>query len=142
MKTPLHIVIFKVYQAQRKQLRKDMQEYGLYPGQPKVLRWIAAHENCKLKEIADACDIACATASKMIDGLVANEMLMRKVDSDNKRALQMAITQKGSRSLAAWNKHCQDVENVAFQGFHAQEKAALLSYLERMYNNLSGKTIE
>ncbi len=142
MKTPFHIVIFKSDQALRKQLGKDMKEYGLFPGQPKVLRWIISHENCKLKDIADACDIECATASKIIDGLAANDMVKRQVDANNKRALRIQITPKGERSLMAWNTHCFDVEKIALQGFSKQERDTFLSYLERMYQNVSGKTIE
>ena len=46
-----------------------MDEYHLSPGQPKVLRYLNAHQDCKLKDIADECDIESATVSKMIDNL-------------------------------------------------------------------------
>lgn len=66
MNTSFHTMVFKVFHAQRKRIRNNMDEYGLYPGQPKVLRFLQTHKNCKLKEIAEECDIESATASKIL----------------------------------------------------------------------------
>ena len=99
MDTQLHILLFKVFHIHRKQMRSDMHNYGLYPGQPKVLRYINAHKDSKLSEIAKECDIECATASKILDSLTENEMVERHIDPKNKRALQVNITKKGQKAL-------------------------------------------
>ena len=57
MKTAFHFMMFKTFHAQRNRIRQNMQEFGLSPGQPKVLRYVAANRNCMLKEIAAACDV-------------------------------------------------------------------------------------
>ncbi len=142
MKTPLHIMLYKVYQIQHKRLRSEMAQYGLYPGQPKVLRYINTHENCKLKDIAKEYDIECATASKLLDGLADNRMLERTIDQNNKRALQIRITAKGQEALSQWEKHCEAMEQMALQGFEEAEIECLKQALKRIYENLSNKVME
>lgn len=65
MKTPLYILLFKVFHAQRNKTRANMNEYDLAPGQPKVLRYISSHSECKLKDIAIECDVEPPTVSKI-----------------------------------------------------------------------------
>lgn len=142
MKTPFHTVLFKTFHAQRKRIRTNMDEYGLYPGQPKVLRFLQAHENCKLKEIAEECDIECATASKILSSLEENGMLVRNIDQQNKRALQVRITEKGQKSFAKWEAHCKEIEALSLQDFTQTEKEQFIAYLARMYHNLTGRELE
>lgn len=142
MKTPFHFLLFKTFHAQRNHIRTDMDTYGLSPGQPKVLRYIATHKNCKLKDIAQECDVEPATVSKLLNDLEDLGMLTRKIDPKNKRAYQLCITEKGSIALTKWNLHCDEVEELSLKGFDEQEKEQFKSYLSRMYHNLSGKNIE
>lgn len=136
------MLVFKVFHAQRKQIRTNMDDYGLFPGQPKVLRYVSIHEDCKLKDIAEECDIECATASKILTGLEDSGMLTRCVDQTNKRALKVRITKRGKHALALWNTHCAQVEQKALTGFSEEERNQFKSYLCRMYENLSDKQID
>lgn len=52
MKTPFYLMLFKTQHAQSKKNRETMDEYHLSPGQPKVLRYLNVHQDCKLKDIA------------------------------------------------------------------------------------------
>lgn len=139
MDTPLHILLFKVFQLQRKRMRSDMSRYGLYPGQPKVLRYINTHENSKLSDIAKECDIECATASKILEGLKENNMLIRDIDPMNKRALKINITDKGKKALCLWEKHCEEIEKIALQDFTKEEILRLKQDMLHIYENLSNK---
>lgn len=142
MKTQFHFLVFKVFHAQRNKIRQNMDAYGLHPGQPKVLRYISAHSDCKLKDIAQECDVECATVSKLLHHLEDMGMLTRNVDQKNKRALQLNITEKGQQALTRWNAHCNEVEKLSLSGFTKEEREQFEAYLCRMYHNLSGRTIE
>ncbi|MCI8851709.1 MAG: MarR family transcriptional regulator [Erysipelotrichaceae bacterium] len=137
MNTPLHILLFKVFHLQRKKMRSDMKRYGLFPGQPKVLRYINVHENCKLSDIARECDIECATASKLLEGLAESGMLERSINTMNKRALQINITDKGKHALSLWELHCKEIEKIAMQDFTEAEIERFKQDIQRIYNNLS-----
>ena len=131
MKLPFHMMMFKTYHAQRNTIRQDMQSYGLSPGQPKVLRYLYAHKDCMLKDIAYNCDVESATVSKILNNLEENKMLTRTVMKDNKRALSLRITKKGEEALALWTTH-----------FSEEEKEQFKQYLSRMYQNLTNRSLE
>lgn len=141
METPLHTLLFKTFHAQRQKNRANMNAFQLSPGQPKVLRYLQSHENCKLKDIAKECDVECATVSKMLDNLEEKGMIIRNINPQNKRAYQVNLTDKGRRALQKWEEHCMEVEQISLQGFTPEEKEQFQNYLSRMYTNLTGKKI-
>ena len=142
MKTPFYLMVFKTFHAQRNQIRKDMESYELSPGQPKVLRYVLGNENCMLKDIAEACDVECATVSRILTSLEEKEMLIRTIDAKNKRALKLCITEKGKHALQEWNAHCKEVEALSLKGFSEEEQEQFKQFLNRMYHNLSNKTLD
>ncbi|WP_071442190.1 MarR family winged helix-turn-helix transcriptional regulator [Traorella massiliensis] len=141
MRLPFYMLMFKVFHAQRNRMRKDMLQFQLAPGQPKVLRYISAHSECMLKEIAEECDVSAATVSKILNSLEEKKMLHRRIDPENKRAYQLRITEKGQQALDLWNEHCIKVDNISLKGFSDEEKKLFWDFLERMYENLTGKDI-
>ncbi len=141
MEIPLHTLLFKAFHAQRQKNRANMDVFQLSPGQPKVLRYIQSHENCKLKDIAKECDVECATVSKMLDNLEEKGMVIRNINPQNKRAYQINLTDVGRDALQKWEAHCMEVEDISLQGFSLEEKKQFQSYLSRMYTNLTGKKI-
>ena len=75
MTTNFYQMMFKAFHAQRNRIRQNMKEMGLSPGQPKVLRYLAGHEECMLKDIAEACDVENATISRILNNLEEQEMI-------------------------------------------------------------------
>lgn len=141
MKTPFYMLVFKAFHAQRQKNRMNMNAFRLSPGQPKVLRYIQNHKDCKLKDIAKECDVECATVSKMLDNLEEKGMIIRNINPQNKRAYQVNLTDKGRSALQKWEEHCMEVEQISLQGFTPEEKEQFQNYLSRMYTNLTGKKI-
>lgn len=138
----LYIKLFKVFHAQRNKNRVEMNQYDLSPGQPKTMRYIDENPCCKLKDIAHACDIEPATASKMLSCLTKKGFIDKCVNPDNKRSCQFSLTEKGKYILEKWNEHCLEIENEALRDFDDDERQQLEEYLERMYKNLTGKSLE
>ena len=141
MKTPFYMLVFKAFHAQRQKNRMNMNAFRLSPGQPKVLRYIQNHKDCKLKDIAKECDIESATVSKMLDNLEEKGMIIRNINPQNKRAYQVNLMDKGRSALQQWEEHCMEVEQISLQDFTPEEKEQFQNYLSRMYTNLTGKKI-
>ena len=57
MKVSFYMLLYRAFHAQRKCLRPFMAELGLAPGQPKVLLYLAGHDGCMQKDVAEHCDI-------------------------------------------------------------------------------------
>ena len=141
MKTPFYMLVFKAFHAQRQKNRMNMNAFRLSPGQPKVLRYIQNHKDCKLKDIAKECDVESATVSKILDNLEEKGMITKAINPQNKRAYQLNLTIEGQKALEKWDEHCLEIEQISLKGFSEEEKQQFQDYLSRMYTNLTGKEI-
>ena len=82
--------------------RKGMKE--LSPGQPKILRYVATHQNCMLKDIASSCDVECATVSKILNALEEKEFLEKEISKNNKEHY-VFVSQKKEKKLYSIGIH-------------------------------------
>lgn len=142
MSVTLHLALYKAFHAQKNSLRPGMAKMGLSPGQPKVLRYLAVHENCMQKEIAEALDIEPATVSRLLTNMEQNGLAVRALPAERRRAESVCITEEGRSALARLETLCHSVEEQAMQGFTEEERRQAIGILCRMYRNLTGKTVE
>ena len=139
MKVSFYMLLYRAFPAQRKCLRPFMAELGLAPGQPKVLLYLAGHDGCMQKDVAEHCDIEPATTSRVLDTLEKNGFIVRKTMEGNRRAGSILITEKGREVVEKWVGHCHEVEASMLTGFTEEETAQFGDFLSRAYKNMSGK---
>ena len=139
---PLYLSMFKTFHALRNKTRVNMAEWGLSPGQPKVLRYILHHPGCMLKEIALSNDVESATVSKIVNDLEIQGMIKKEAVKQNRRAMQITITDLGREAIEKWDIHCLEIEKEAFSDFSDEEKQQFQESLGRIYHNLTGKVLK
>jgi MarR family transcriptional regulator, organic hydroperoxide resistance regulator len=142
MSISLHHAILMTCNAQKNSLRPGMVELGLSPGQPKVLRFLAAHDSCMQKEIAEALNIEPATVSRLLFNMEQNGLVVRSTPEECRRAESVSITEEGRVAFAGWEEVCHTVEGQSLQGFSEEEKLQFMKSLSWMYQNLTGKPLE
>ena len=142
MNLSLHAAINQLYHAQKNILRPQMLALGLSPGQPKLLRYLAAHNNCIQRELAENCNIEAATVSRLLDNMEKQGLVNRTLSPDNRRITLVGITPKGLHAHREWTETSKDFDGQILQGFSPAEKKDVENYVERMYENLTGRTLE
>lgn len=142
MKDLLQMALYGVYQVQRRHIRPDMAAIGLSVGQPKVLDYLMRHDGCLQKEIAQALDIEPATVSQLLVNMEQSGLIRRADPAKRKRAESVSITEKGVTAYEQWRELCLRVEGISLKGFTEEERRNFLEYLARMYQNLTGKSME
>ena len=142
MSVSLHHAVYMTNNAQKNSLRPGMVQIGLSPGQPKVLRFLSAHDSCMQKEIAEALDIEPATVSRLLANMEQNGLVARSTPAERRRAESVSITEEGRVAFARWEMVCHTVEEQSLQGFSEEEGQQFLKYLCRMYQNLTGKPLK
>ena len=83
-------------------IRKEMRNYrGFDLSVPKfrVLIFLNRHEGASLSEIAEHMGLALPSMSKMIDGLVARNMVIRQMDPGDRRRVTLAPTALGRTAM-------------------------------------------
>lgn len=136
---PFHFMLARVYHMQTNALRPKMGEVGLSPGQPKILFYLTEHNNCMQKDLAENCDVEPATISRMITNMEESGLIRRNIQKENRRAVTISITEKGQEAYRHWQDIFADVEQKELKGFTPQEQANFKDYLNRIYQNFTGK---
>ena len=122
-------------------LRPYLDELGLSVGQPKVLRCLTALGTCSQRVLADYCEVDPTATCRTLDNMERNGLLTRQPSKKDRRAGEVALTQKGQEIFQAWEKRCMMLENRMLNGFSEEEKKQLVEYLARAYRNVGGKLL-
>lgn len=99
--------------------------FGLLPGQPKVLEFVAEHEGCLQRDIARACAMDRATVTGVLGRMEAAGLITRTPRKSDRRALEVKLTE-GGRAAAARVVSCgREVDDLACAGLSAAERQEL-----------------
>lgn len=131
----LHSLLYRAFNGQRNRLRPYLGTLGLGPGQPRVLKYLAEHGESNQKDIAECYSIDPANVSRMVEALLRNGFITQAQCPENRRANNIAITEKGEEALSAWNGYCAEVESVMLEGFTEEEAELLCSFFTRIDDN-------
>ncbi len=124
------------HMAFKKNLEANLKKYGLNPGNPKVMLYIADHEGCRQKDLAQAFCTESCTLSSVLSNMEENGFIIRKRDEGDKRSYTIYMTAKGRRVLEPVRKQFERSIATALSGFTPKEAALLHDYLETVANNL------
>lgn len=136
MKPTFHLLIYRVFHAQRNYLRPQLGEIGLEVGQPKLLAYLSEHMPCRQREFADYFEIDGAAVSRMIDTLEKGGFVTRTTDAESRRSNLIELTEKGRMAHQQWVAHCASLEQQMLYDFDESEREQFAAYLARAYQNL------
>jgi DNA-binding MarR family transcriptional regulator len=90
--------------AVARQLREKSAEtlapWGITPAHLRALRTLARHGTMRLSELSDRLQIAPRTATEVVDALQARDLVRRRADPADRRAILVEVTQRGTGMLA------------------------------------------
>ena len=90
--------------AVARQLREKSAEtlapWDITPAHLRALRVLARHETMRLSELSDHLQIAPRTATEVVDALQARDLVRRRADPADRRAILVEVTERGAGMLA------------------------------------------
>ncbi len=131
-----HMLIYRLFHAQRAYLRPRITGLGMGPGQPKLAVYVALHGAATQREIADFFEMDPATACRMLEALEREGFVSSRAGAD-RRKKEYVATPRGRQVAAAWDACCDEQQAVLLEGFSAEEAAQFRDYLRRGYENLA-----
>lgn len=117
------------FQRYKEQLREFS---SLHPGQFTALAVIAANPGCNQTELGLAIGRDKSTLTPLLAGLERQKLLVRTRRTDNQRTYSLKLTPRGEALLQSLERVARDHEQAISEIFTAEEKVALLDYLNRM----------
>lgn len=124
-----------------KRVMQKAQSAGLLPGQPKVLEYVIAHENCTQADICEAWDLDKSTLSGIIARMERDGLIIIRRDESDKRRTCLTVTEKGRTLYGQMDEFLRDLNDKALAGFSDEEYEQLLSMLRRLKDNLNREII-
>jgi DNA-binding MarR family transcriptional regulator len=118
-------------------IQKQASKNGLYFGQPPILEYVANHNHCTQREVADFMKVSPASIATSVKRMQKAGLIEKMTDDSDLRYNRLKITEKGRELTNKCRKDFDKVDAQMFSGFSDEECNKLYGYYERMIKNLS-----
>lgn len=133
-------LLMDISRLMRRAFQQQFENSGDSPltqAQARALVYVSRHEGVRQVELAELLDIQPITLARLIDQLVALDLVQRQPDPEDRRAHRIVLTAAAASHLAAIDEVAAAVRANALRGLNKQQIAAAQSFLHTMRNNLA-----
>ncbi len=124
------------HSSHRNIIESRFREKGLYFGQPPLLKYLSENKNATQKEIADFLHVSPPSVATSLKRMEEAGLVVRVENKKDARRNTIKLTKKGKELVEYADNMFMYVDDVAYRGFTEQELEILISFLERMNDNL------
>lgn len=142
MHSKLGFLSYEISHVIRQRFNKKAENLGFTHSQWRALVHLAENENCRQVDLAEILEIKPITLARQIDLLEASGLVRRNKDSEDRRAYRLELMPKALPIMAALWKIADAVESDVLSVLTAEDNAVLMSMLEHIKTNLSGKLLD
>ena len=85
-----------------REIRKQLRRHGareLSVPQFRTLLFVNRHEGASLSNVAEHIGLTLPSMSKLVDGLVMRDFIVRRTHQDDRRRMTLALTERGETTL-------------------------------------------
>ncbi len=112
-------------------------EKGIYVGQPPILKYLSEHENATQKEIAEFLHISPPSVATSLKRMEDSGLVVRLENKSDARRNTVKLTKKGKELFLFAENTFMRIDDVAYKGFTEDEMDLMVSFLERMNENIT-----
>lgn len=117
-------------------IRKTLEKFNLYKGQPQILLSLCVENGVTQKELLKGRNIKPSTISVSIKRMSKEGLIEKKEDINDKRVTRIYITEKGKKIVRAFYKEYQKLKENSFKNISNEEKEIFYKILEKMIYNI------
>jgi DNA-binding MarR family transcriptional regulator len=121
---------------------RDVAPYGITLPMWRVLIELWHKSDHRLGELAERTSIDLSTLSRLIVTMQRKKLVVRRRSGLDRRALSLALTEKGQALFEKAAPYALYYEGVAMKGLDAAEVATLKKLLRRVFENLEAASRE
>jgi DNA-binding MarR family transcriptional regulator len=115
----------------RKKLREHATQTLSLP-QFRTLGFISRNEGASLSEVADHIGLTLPSMSALVDGLVTRHFVIRSTHQDDRRRMDLTLTERGETTLQSARKEAQEDLKKRFADLTEQERITLVRGMKIM----------
>lgn len=91
------------------QMEESLRRCGSSLDQWRILRLLADRGGCPMNVVADHVLLLAPKLSKLVDRMVAANLVLRRRDHEDRRRVLIVVSARGRRALAEWDEAVADV---------------------------------
>ena len=110
-------------------VRKKLREHGaqlLTVPQFRTLSFISRNNGASLSEVADHIGLTLPSMSSLVDGLVSRNFVVRRTHEEDRRRMDLTLTQRGETTLQSARKGTQEYLKLRLEGLSESERVAVV----------------
>jgi DNA-binding MarR family transcriptional regulator len=133
----LNVKIMRVARAHRTLAASLLSQVGLHPGQEALLMELWDHDGRTQADLAVSLGVEPPTVTKMLQRMEHAELVDRRPDATDRRAIRVYLTPKGRRLKGKVDKLWTELEVRTVGGLSDRQTATLRSLLNALESNLA-----
>lgn len=137
VKHPFHYLAMAVHTLLQKKLYEQVKASHLTLGQPKILDYLKDHDGVSQKEIAAGCFMEAGSLTSVLNRMEEKHLIERRILNGNRRTYHIFLTEYGKKQQQLVEQHFILLEEQAFAGISASQKADFLDTFTKIYENLA-----
>jgi DNA-binding MarR family transcriptional regulator len=134
----LNVKLMRVARAHRTYAASLLSQVGLHPGQEALLMELWRQDGRTQANLAEALGVEPPTVTKMLQRMEAADLVSRRPDASDRRAIRVHLTPKGRRLRNRVEKLWAELEAQTVGGLSDRQQATLRNLLNAMETNLTG----
>jgi DNA-binding MarR family transcriptional regulator len=110
-------------------IRKKLREHGtqlLTVPQFRTLLFIGSNKGASLSEVADHIGLTLPSMSALVDGLVTRNFVIRRAHRDDRRRVDLMLTERGETTARSARDATQDYLKERFSGLSETERITIV----------------
>ena len=110
-------------------IRKQLREHGtqfLSVPQFRTLLFISRNRGASLSEVADHIGLTLPSMSTLVDGLVTRNFVIRRTHQDDRRRVDLTLTERGENTLQSARKATQEYLKGRLSRLYEAERATVV----------------
>lgn len=124
-------------------VRNKLREHGaqlLSVPQFRTLSFISRNNGASLSEVANHIGLTLPSMSTLVDGLVTRNFVIRRTHEDDRRRMDLTLTEHGEATLRSARKETQEYLKQRFAGLSESERGTVLKGMRILRQVFSERT--
>ena len=135
----IHHQLLLAFSRSNHAMTSRIRAFGLMPGQPKVLEFVAENEGCLQRDIARACAMDRATTTGLLARMEETGLVERRPKAGDRRALEAWLTDAGWAAAEHVAVCGAEVDAIAHANMTLNERETLSRLLARVVDNFAAE---
>jgi MarR family transcriptional regulator, organic hydroperoxide resistance regulator len=133
----LNVKLMRVARAHRTMAASLLSQVGLHPGQEALLMELWDHDGRTQADLAESLGVEPPTVTKMLQRMEHADLVDRRPDATDRRAIRVHLTPKGRRLKGKVEKLWAELEHRTLDGLSDRQQSSLRSLLNTLEGNLA-----